>query len=355
MIAPMLIARHTMMLSEGVPEWVHLIPAGTFTGVDGRGPYTLKDPQAVIAASMANDARPVIDENHATDLAATTGQPSPARGYVVEMQSRDDGIWGRVDWTPPGQAMMTNREYRGISPVFTHTKDGTVLSILRAALTNNPNLAQLGKLHHQETGMDLARLRAALGLADTADETAIVVAVEANRTAIATHAQQMAVIATAAGLTAGVPVDQVVTALQAQRAGATDAQKMAATITNLETQVALMRNQSAAAAAQAFVDAAIKAGKPIVALRDHYIARHARDAAAVETEINAMVSINGGAGASASGGGAGAGGGAGTGAPNAADALTATDKSVASMMGLDPVKFAEFKQTQASSRDGRAA
>lgn len=341
----MLIARHTMTLSEGVPEWVHLIPAGTFNGVDGRGPYALKDPEAVIAASMANDAHPAIDENHAIDLAATTGQPSPARGYIVEMQARADGIWGRVDWTPPGHAMMTNREYRGISPVFTHAKDGTVLSILRAALTNNPNLAQLGKLHHQETGMDLARIRAALGLAETADETAIMAAIEANRTAVATHAQQMTAIATAAGLTAGVPVDQVVTTLQAQRAGATDAQKMAATIAGLETQVALMRNQSATAAAQAFVDAAIKAGKPIVALRDHYIARHVKDATAVETEINAMVSINGGAVVPQSGTG-GAGGGT---------ALTATDKSVAAMMGLDPVKFAEFKKTQVSSHDGRAA
>ena len=346
MIAPMLIARHTLTLSEGVPEWVHLIPAGTFNGVDGRGPYTLKDPEAVIAASMVNDARPAIDENHAIDLAATTGQPSPARGYIVEMQARADGIWGRVDWTPPGLAMMTNREYRGISPVFTHAKDGTVLSILRAALTNNPNLAQLGKLHHQETGMDLARLRAALGLAETADETAIMAAIAANRTAVATHAQQMTAIATAAGLTAGVPVDQVVTTLQAQRAGATDAQKMAATITNLETQVALMRNQSATAAATAFVDAAIKSGKPLVALRDHYIARHVTDATAVETEINAMISINGGAVVAPAGNAGGAGGGA---------ALTATDKAVAAMMGLDPVKFAEFKKTQVSSQDGRAA
>ncbi len=345
MIAPMLIARNTMMLSDGVPEWVHLIPAGTFNGVDGRGPYALKDPDAVIAASMANDARPAIDENHSIDLAATTGQPSPARGYIVEMQGRPDGIWGRVEWTPPGHAMMTNREYRGISPVFTHTKDGTVLSILRAALTNNPNLAQLGKLHHQETGMDLARLRAALGLADTADETAIVAAVEANRIAAATHAQQMAAIAAAAGLAAGSPVDQVVTALQAQRAGATDAQKMAATIASLETRVALMRDQSAMGAAQVFVDGAIQAGKPIVALRDHYIARHVKDATAVETEINAMMSINAGAVVPPAAPGGAAGG----------TALTASDKSVAALMGLDPAKFAEFKAKQTTSYDGRAA
>jgi phage I-like protein len=43
---------HFTLAGNGAPEWVHLVPAGRFSGVDGRGPYTLADPAAVIAASL---------------------------------------------------------------------------------------------------------------------------------------------------------------------------------------------------------------------------------------------------------------------------------------------------------------
>ncbi len=78
------ITLHTA-LDAGVPEWVQLVPAGTFKGADGRGPYTLTNAAAVIAASMAGpNARLPVDENHSTDIAAPKGEPSPARGWIVE-------------------------------------------------------------------------------------------------------------------------------------------------------------------------------------------------------------------------------------------------------------------------------
>jgi hypothetical protein len=132
--------------SAVVPEWVHLLPAGKFSGADGRGPYTAHDPAVIIAASMAAGRLPV-DENHATDLAAPKGGPSPARGWIVEMQVRPDGIWGRVEWTEIGRSMLAARAYRFISPVLLNDKNGTVLRILRAALTNVPNLLQLKSLN----------------------------------------------------------------------------------------------------------------------------------------------------------------------------------------------------------------
>jgi hypothetical protein len=93
-----------------VPEWLHLIPKGTFTGDDGRGPYHLKSPAAVIAASMTAGRLP-LDVNHSTDVAAPQGQPSPAQGWIVELQMRDDGIWGRVEWNDSGRQLMTERAY----------------------------------------------------------------------------------------------------------------------------------------------------------------------------------------------------------------------------------------------------
>jgi phage I-like protein len=138
----------TDLISSGavVPEWVHLVPAGTFSGADGRGPWSVPNPAAVIAASMTAQRLPV-DENHATDLASPKGEPSPARGWIVEMQTRPDGIWGRVDWTETGRRIMAEKAYRFISPVFMHDAKGVVSRILRVALTNTPNLPQLKALN----------------------------------------------------------------------------------------------------------------------------------------------------------------------------------------------------------------
>jgi phage I-like protein len=344
----MLIARHTVLLTGGAPEWVHLVPAGTFKGADGRGPYRLADAQGVIQASMAA-GKLVLDENHSTDVAAVAGQPAPARAWIVEMQARDDGIWGRVEWTEAGSALMADKAYRAISPVFRHQKDGTITQLLRAALTNDPNLTQLQSLHTREHEMDPAKLRQLLGLPDTADEAAILAAVTANKDAVSAHATQLASIATAAGLDAKLAPDALATALQTARAGAGDVARMATTIAGLEGQIATMRAETSLHAAKTYVDAQIKLGKPINALRDHYIARHQVDPAAVEKEIAGLPVINaGGVSLNAAGGGGGA--------PDA-DGLDDMDKTVAHKMGLDPAKFAKTKKASApfGATDGRAA
>lgn len=124
------------------PEWIELIPAGEFAGRDGRGPYHLSNPAAVIAASRAlrMDAGLPIDYDHATDFGAPAGRPAPAAGWIRRLEQRDGAIWGRVEWTRHGAAAVAMREYRYISPVFEYAKSGEVVRLLRAALTNNPNL-----------------------------------------------------------------------------------------------------------------------------------------------------------------------------------------------------------------------
>ena len=124
------------------PEWIALLPAGVFNGRDGRGPYRLADPAGVIAATQGLGMRAgiPIDYDHATDLAAPEGRPAPAAGWIRELAAREGAIWGRVEWTPHGAAAVTSHEYRYISPVFEHGRDGEVVRLLRAALTNNPNL-----------------------------------------------------------------------------------------------------------------------------------------------------------------------------------------------------------------------
>jgi phage I-like protein len=161
-------------------EWVHLVPAGTFMGRDGRGPYRLADPAAVIEASrrQAGQREIPVDYEHQIDFAAKNGQPAPAAGWIKGLQARADGIWGLVDWTPKAALHIAEREYRYISPVITTKRDGpvsTITGLLRAALVNTPNLDQLTALAKAESTMDdgLQELRQLLGLADDADAAAI--------------------------------------------------------------------------------------------------------------------------------------------------------------------------------------
>lgn len=167
-------------------QTVHLLPAGTFHGRDGRGPYSLKDPAAVMAASRARAGRvPMpIDYDHQIDFAGHNGKPAPAAGWIKALHARADGIWGLVEWTERAASHLDQREYRYLSPVFTHALDGTVTGLLRAALTNNPNLDQLTALASMETNMDdLAPLRELLGLPNDADIAAIIAKVRELLTA----------------------------------------------------------------------------------------------------------------------------------------------------------------------------
>src|SRR5205814_1362938 len=119
------------------------IPAGTFFGRDGRGPYQFDDPAGVIAATRALQmaAGLPIDYDHATDFGAPAGHAAPAAGWIRELAVRDGALWGRVEWTDRAAAAIRAREYRYVSPVFQFTPEGgRVTRLLRAGLTNNPNL-----------------------------------------------------------------------------------------------------------------------------------------------------------------------------------------------------------------------
>jgi phage I-like protein len=125
------------------PEWIELLPAGVFYGRDGRGPFRLDDPAAVVESTtaMQMNAGLPIDYDHATDFGAPEGRPAPAAGWIRELEVRGGAVWGRVEWTARAANSIVAREYRYVSPVFQFDpKDGVVTRLLRAGLTNNPNL-----------------------------------------------------------------------------------------------------------------------------------------------------------------------------------------------------------------------
>ncbi len=198
--------------AASAPEWIELLPAGVFYGRDGRGPFQLDDPHAVIESTHAlqmNAGLP-IDYDHATDFGAPEGRPAPAAGWIRELAVRGGAVWGRVEWTARAADSIVAREYRYVSPVFQFDPaTGIVTRLLRAGLTNNPNLhltaiaaaettaaVAVAKDEKMELPVkDLEELREMLGLDADASGADVIVKVrelraasEATGVAIGAHA-----------------------------------------------------------------------------------------------------------------------------------------------------------------------
>ncbi|WP_158259871.1 phage protease [Phyllobacterium phragmitis] len=163
-------------------SWVHLLPAGKFNGIDGRGPYLANDPAQIVKRTRSYHGKKqiVIDYEHQSINAANNGKPAPAAGWIVGMEARSDGVWGLVEWTEAAAKHLASREYRYLSPVFHHTQSGSVLHIDNAGLTNSPNLDQLTALARSEVVMKVeayvekvASAAKLLGLPDGSDEKAV--------------------------------------------------------------------------------------------------------------------------------------------------------------------------------------
>ncbi|BAV64771.1 phage protease [Sphingobium cloacae] len=286
------------------PEWIHLIPGAEIRTHDGRGPYRVTDMVALMANSLRDGDKLVLDENHATDLAAPRGEEAPARGWIVELQQRADGVWGRVEWTEAGRQKVKGKEYRGVSPVIGHRKDGTVTHILRASLVNQPNFQGLTALH-QEKHMDFrAKLIEALGLDSEADDAAIIAALTAKLEKKGDDdkvALQSALgpIAMAVGLAATADATAVLAGVEKLKEdGGADGRVVAlqSELAGVVGQLNGLRDERARDKAEGFVDAAIAAGRVgIKPLRDDYVSLHMENPERTEKQINAMPIVKGGA------------------------------------------------------------
>ncbi|MCX8018203.1 MAG: phage protease [Rhodocyclaceae bacterium] len=168
------------------PDWIMLIPAGVFSGRDGRGPYTL-DAAAVLAAFEQGGIDLPIDYDHQTLTSDAKAGPVPAAGWIKALELRDGSLWGRVEWTPAAASLIVNKEYRYLSPVFRHDKAGRVLALEGAGLTHYPNLDLQPVAHRAapddgDTAMtDLKPLAEALGAAPDADAQTLVAHARALR------------------------------------------------------------------------------------------------------------------------------------------------------------------------------
>ena len=271
-----------------VPGRILLVPAGTNPTKDGRGPYTLKDAQAVIEASMADPVEMVIDYDHQTDLGlmARKGVTAPAAGWIKGLEADEDGIWGLVSWTDAGDRAVASQEYRYISPVFLHDKDGNVQKILRASLTNTPNLVYkaLNHANPEDETVDLkkffANLLTALSLPKDADTELALQAIQ-QMTEKAKEAELLSksvtTLASLVKLKDDSTAAEVVKAVQAQLSVKPDKPdegggEKDATILALQSQVNKLEAERNREKAEEAVEKAMQAGKIAPASKDWAIA-----------------------------------------------------------------------------------
>lgn len=180
---------------------VRILPAGQFRSADGSGrpldaPAWYIDAelaaQLVARANTRSDHK-VIDYEHQTLRASVNGKPAPAAGWMsaaalewrAPAESEPGGLYVSPEWTDDAAAMIDAKKYRYISPVFTYDKQGRVLDLLHAGLTNFAGLDGLTDLaalsaHFQlEQEQPMKLLLAALGLAENTTEDKAVEAVAA--------------------------------------------------------------------------------------------------------------------------------------------------------------------------------
>lgn len=286
------LAAHATELPAGAdgakaPEWVHLLPYGTFHGRDGRGPYTLRD-QAHAAQVIANTRKTLGsgaipgDFDHQLLYSAQNGRPAPASGWIKELEARADGIWGRVDWTAAAADAIAGREYRYLSPVFGHDKAGTVMRIRAFALTNMPNLeltalASQSFSESEEEPMNETQFKAllkALGLSESTTLEALTAHCQQLDQAAKAAKTSLAAIAASLGQPEHATGEAIAAAAQeiAGKAKATDPDPAKfvpmASFKDLQDRVAAMSQQlSGDKAAKAIADAK-SAGKLAPAMED---------------------------------------------------------------------------------------
>lgn len=177
----------------GAPEWLPLVPAGSFTGRDGRT-WQNANPQAVIDATRAVGRDIPWDIEHATELKGPKGEAAPAQAWnpLSDLEVRDGVIWGKVDWNDAGRQLIENKSYKYYSPAFLYDSSGEVRLLKSVGLTNVHNLRELPALNHQlenpesnhqpggTDDMSLsAAIRQALGLKEDANDADAVVSISA--------------------------------------------------------------------------------------------------------------------------------------------------------------------------------
>lgn len=222
-------------LAADAAKPVRVIPAGRFRSADGSGrPATPAEgwlldeagAAALIARAKSRSDRKLIDYEHQS-MRASEVAPAPAAGWFADLEWRNPtesdpgGLYVTPEWTPRAAAMIADREYRYLSPLFSYdATTGRVLDLVSVGLVNQAGLDGLADLaalaairfpsplplsrgeggsHSKEDVTMIPKpLLAALAVADTATEAEALTALAALKTERDALKTEIAALKTAA-------------------------------------------------------------------------------------------------------------------------------------------------------------
>jgi phage I-like protein len=309
-----LIAQSVEVVKDKTPlEWIHLIPVGHWDYhwmLDGPLDITTEHIVQMEANFRASQLDILVDWEHSSAF----GMSSKAAGWVYEVDVRDDGLWGRVRWTPDALAEITKEEYRYLSPFFCMNwksdKSGQMMGakVFSTTLTNIPYFEEglVQKIAaSKETAMDfMKKMAAMLGLGEGATEDQLLAAAQAMKSTLDAIVSALKDIVAPADEAAAAkpPVEQVAAAKKILASAkqvqdkldavckalgspvTASAQELVDAISNsrksegeLAATVAAMKTELDQARAERLVDAAQEAGKVVAATRGWALAFAARD------------------------------------------------------------------------------
>ncbi|MEP3047138.1 MAG: phage protease [Roseibium sp.] len=94
--------------------WIKLLPAGSFTCRDGRGPFHAGDSaelQSILSQTqtLLSTTEMMVDYDHQSIFGAVEGVGGTAKaaGWIKAFEIREDGIYGHVHWTEAAMSTST--------------------------------------------------------------------------------------------------------------------------------------------------------------------------------------------------------------------------------------------------------
>ena len=128
-----------------IPQKIHLIPIGQWEH-DTYGPI-------IINASDIREYQQNFNAGIRKGVFITAGHEGfeelPACGWIKEVESRDNGLWGIVDWTELGKETLSDKQYKFFSPeMYRDYEDPETHQLYRnvltgGALTKSPYFKEL--------------------------------------------------------------------------------------------------------------------------------------------------------------------------------------------------------------------
>lgn len=234
---------------------------------------------AAAAAAYHRENDMVIDYDHQSVFGARMGVGGQAKaaGWSPKVFATEAGVFAEVGWNRAAATAIVEKEYRYISPVFTHDAQGRVICPINATLTNTPSLdldavaTAFASSSPGDSSMNYGPIAKALGLGEDASEEEILRAI-ANLGSAAT----MTAIASALGAADGADLVAAATALkeQAESAGNPDPAKFVPIDTVTELQISVQSltatvDTMKAAERKSQINAAQASGRLTPALAKH--------------------------------------------------------------------------------------